>query len=208
MRRIRQPESPSPIWKRRTPAPKIPCELRDPPLFLIPRAIRADIIEEALKGCPDENRPHFPYDYFLEGDLCQKCKRIYEALLLSYHGDWKKVVHHVQVERYFISRRYRNAAASIEPQGNVDATTRFIHHENSWNIPPILRNVSLYEPVGDIIDANRGILEYSDFLKRPPETNKYLLTTCESGTVNLNNCIAYLDVSIVGTSNEKQLKPF
>lgn len=187
---------------------KIPCELRDSPIFLIPKSERRALIDSALSNCDPMLKPRFPYDYFLDGDLCQKCKRIYDALLLAYQGDWRKVMRHVQIERYFISRRYRRGAASIEPQGNVDGTTRFIQHESSWNIPAILRNVSLYEPVGDIVDANRGILEYSDFLKRPPETNKYLLTTCERGTVNLSNCIAFLDVFICGTSNEKQLNLF
>ena len=187
---------------------KISCELRDSPLFLIPRELRRGIIEEAIENCPEEARPRFPYDYLLEGDLCQKCKRIFDTLLLANQGDWRKVVRHVQVERFFISRRYRTGAVSIEPQGNVDATARPIHHEHSWKIPAVLRNVSLYEPVGDIVDANHGILEYSDFLKRPMETNKYLLTTCEHGTVSLNNCVAYLDIFIIGTSNEKQLNIF
>ena len=189
-------------------AAKIACELRDSPVLLIPKSQRREFIENILEQCAPELRPRFPYDYFLDGELCQKCKQIYDTLLLAYQGDWRKVVRPVQVERFFISKRYRQAAVSIEPQGNVDASARHIQHENSWNIPTILRNTSLYEPVGDIIDANRGILEYSDFLKRPSETNKYLLTTCERGTVNLNHCIAFLDLCMVGTSNEKQLNLF
>ena len=30
--------------------------------------------------------------------------------------DWKKLVRHVQVERYYISKRYRSGAVAIEPQ--------------------------------------------------------------------------------------------
>jgi len=183
------------------------CELRDSPLFLLPREMRAQLIEEALRNCPESERPKLPYEFFLEGDLCQKCRKVYDTLLLSYRGDWKKVLRHVQVERFFISKRYRVGAVSIEPQGNIDAGVRQLTAEHS-NIPPILRNVTLYEPVGDIIDSNRGILEYSDFLKRPLEASKYLLTTCERGTVNLTNCMAYLDLVIMATSNEKQLNLF
>jgi predicted Ser/Thr protein kinase len=187
---------------------KFQCELHDSPVFLIPREHRQKIIEEAIEGCPEENRPRFPHDYFLNGDLCQKCKAIHDALLHAYHGDWRKVLRHIQVERCFISKRYRVGAISIEPQGNVDASVRPLNHEQSWNIPPVLRNINLYSPVGDIVDANRGILEYSDFLKRPLEASKYLLTTCEQGTVNLTNCMAYLDLVIMATSNEKQLNVF
>jgi predicted Ser/Thr protein kinase len=187
---------------------KFQCELHDSPVLLIPREHRQRIIAEAIEACPKEKRPRFPHDSFLNGDLCQKCKAIYDALLHAYHGDWRKVLRHVQVERYFVSKRYRMGAISIEPQGNVDASVRPLNHEHSWNIPPVLRNIALYSPVGDIVDANRGILEYSDFLKRPLEASKYLLTTCEQGTVNLTNCMAYLDLVIMATSNEKQLNVF
>ncbi len=186
---------------------KFQCELRDSPIFLIPREHRAQIIEQAVQACPEESRPRFPYDFFIEGDLCQKCRKIYDALLLAYKGDWRKVLRHVQVERFYVSKRYRASAVSIEPQGNIDAGVRMLSPEHA-NVPPLLRNTPLYEPVGDIIDANRGLLEYSDFLKRPLETSKYLLTTCERGTVSLQNCMAYLDLVIVATSNEKQLNLF
>jgi predicted Ser/Thr protein kinase len=187
---------------------KILCELKDHPIFLIPREERVAFLQRAIDACPPESRPRFPYDFFIEGDLCHKCRKIHDTLLLAYRGDWRKVLRHVQVERFYISKRYRAGAVSIEPQGNVDAGARPILHESSWNIPPVLRNSILYEPLGDIVDANRGILEYSDFLKRPIEVSKYLLTTCERGTVNLQNCMAYLDLLIMGTSNEKQLSVF
>ena len=189
-------------------AAKIHCELRDPPIFLIPKDRRRKIIEEAIAKCPEEKRPRFPYTYFLEGDLCQKCRKIHDALLVAYQGDWRKVLRHVQVERFYVSRRYRTGAVSIEPQGNVDAGVRAVQSEHSWSIPPILKNLSLYEPYGDIVDANHGLLEYSDFLKRPIEVSKYLLTTCERGTINVANCVVYLDLVIVGTTNEKQLSFF
>jgi serine protein kinase len=186
---------------------KFHCELRDSPIFLIPREHRGAIIEEAIQNCTEEHRPKFLYEFFIEGDLCQKCRRIYDSLLLAYKGDWKKVLRHIQVERFYLSKRYRVGAVSIEPQGNIDAGVRALSPEHS-SIPPLLRNVALYEPLGDIVDANRGILEYSDFLKRPLEASKYLLTTCERGTVTLTNCMAYLDLVIMATSNEKQLNLF
>lgn len=189
-------------------ASRLDCELRDSPLFLIPRDDRAAIIEAALREYPSEKYPELRYDPFIEGDLCQKCRKIYERLLVAYQGDWKKIVRHVQVSRFYISRRYRVGAVSIEPQGNIDAGVRPILGEHAYSIPPLLKNVSLFEPLGDIVDANRGVLEYSDLLKRPMEANKYLLTTCERGTVNLPNCMAYLDLVILGTANEKQLSVF
>src|SRR5690606_10238152 len=187
---------------------RIDCELKDSPLFLVPREERAALIQSALRDHPSEEYPDLRIDHFLDGDLCQKCRKIYERLLVAYQGDWKKLIRHIQVSRFYISRRYRVGAVSIEPQGNIDAGVRPILGEHAYSIPPLLRNVILYEPLGDIVDANRGVLEYSDLLKRPMEANKYLLTTCERGTVHLQNCVAYLDLVILGTANEKQLSVF
>jgi serine protein kinase len=187
---------------------KIPCEMNDPPIFLIPKELRKSIIDEAISKFDGAPKPNFNYALFLEGDLCPKCRTIYDAILSGARGDWMKVIRHVQVERYYISKRYRTGAVTIEPQGNIDSTVRQIQTERNWSLPTILRNQNLHEPVGDIVDANHGILEYSDFLKRPIEANKYLLTTCERGTVSLPHFMAYLDLVILGTSNEKQLSLF
>ncbi|MEM7168006.1 MAG: serine protein kinase PrkA [Planctomycetota bacterium] len=190
-------------------AARIPCELKDPPLFLIPQEDRKAFIEKAIADCdvppPDGD---FNYEYFLDADLSPKSKRIYDALLASVDGDWTKVMRHVQVERYFISRRFRQGVASIEPQGNVDATVRPLNYEPTVQLPGLLQSLTLTEAVGDLVDANHGVVEYSDFLKRPIETNKYLLTTSEKGTIHLPGYSAYLDLVITATANEKQLSMF
>jgi predicted Ser/Thr protein kinase len=153
------------------------------------------------RGLPTERVP----EHALEGDLCQKCREIFDTLLNAYQGDWTRVVQHVQVERFFISKRYRVGAVSIEPQRNVDATSRPIGFDKSFHVPTILSNSALFEPVGDLVDANRGMVEYSDFFKRPLETNKYLLTTIEKNTISLPSYMAFVDVVMTATSNEKQL---
>ena len=190
-------------------AVRIPCELRCPPLFLIPKEERGRVIEDAVKSHGDpEQFSELNYSHFMNGDLCTKCRKIYDALLISNRGSWRDVVRHVQVERWFFSQRYRRGAISIEPQGNIDADSRPLTYETPVQLPPILQNLGLTEMVGDLIDANRGVLEYSDFLKRPLETNKYLLTTSEKGTIQLRNQTAHLDLTIFATANEKQLSLF
>ena len=186
----------------------IRCELKDSPLFLIPRRERKDLIEEALERHPElTTKDHFNYGWAIHGDLSQKNKWIYEAILSTHQGDWLEVMRHIQVERFFHSRRYRIGCISIEPQGNIDAQTKPMSHEGT-SLPAILQGMSLFEIEGDLVDANRGLCEYSDFLKRPPETNKYLLTTSEKGTIQLPNYRAHLDVVLTGTANEKQLNLF
>ncbi len=185
---------------------RIACELRDNPVFLIPREERGDVLRDAFarQGLAPERIPPLA----LEGDLCQKCREVFDTLLSSYKGDWTKVVAHVQVERFFISKRYRTGAVVIEPQRNVDAVSRPINMEMGYRVPPILQNANLHEPLGDLVDANRGVVEYSDFFKRPLETNKYLLTTIEKNTVNLGASIAYLDLIMAASTDEKNLNLF
>ncbi|GIW71066.1 MAG: serine protein kinase [Planctomycetota bacterium] len=182
---------------------RIPCELRDNPIFLLPEQERARVLREAFAyaGLAGTEPP----THALAGELCPKCREIYDTLLTVYQGDWNRVVQHVQVERFFISKRYRQGAITIEPQRNVDATARPLNPEARHQIPTVLRNTSLLEPVGDLIDANRGIVVYSDFFKRPLEAHKYLLTTIEQNTVSLPGLMAYLDVAMLATANEKNL---
>src|SRR5207248_8810097 len=98
------------------------CELRDHPLLLIPGELRRKLLAE-LFGSAAKSKEQVS-DYLRFGELCHKCKQIYEALLTAYQGDFLKVLRHVQVERFYISRRYRVAAVTVEPQLSVDARTR------------------------------------------------------------------------------------
>ena len=89
---------------------KIADEMRDHPLLLLPRGKRRELVTERLASV---NRPDLrPADYLVRGDLSHRNRQIFEALLSSYHGDLSKVLRHVQVERFFVSRRYRQAAAT------------------------------------------------------------------------------------------------
>lgn len=188
---------------------KIPCELNENPIFLVPRDDRERLLEDFLEAVPAAERERFTWTRFLvDGDLSPKSRRIYDSLIKAYQGDWTKVMRHVQVERFDVSRRYRQAAVSIEPQGNMDAQSRQIGHATMNGLPPVLQNETLFEVAGDLVDANGGVVEYSDFLKRPMEANKYLLTTAENGVINLPSFTAHLNLILVGTSNENYLAAF
>ena len=186
---------------------RLRCELRDPPLFLLPPARRREILEEhlAASGVKD----FVLCEYVMRGELCHKCKPIHEALLASYQGDWGKVMRHVQVERFYLSRRYREGIVTVEPQLSVDARMRQITADKSLGaLPPALQSLNLFEAGGDLADANRGLIEYSDLLKRPIETFKYLLGMVEQGRVSLETCILHIDAVMVGSSNEGHLAMF
>ena len=145
-------------------------------------------------------------EYIENGELSDKNKRIFEALLAAYHGDFGEVIKHVQVERFYLSRRYRQGLARVEPQLRVDASVRQLTTDKSLAaLPPSLQSISLFEPFGDLVDGNRGMVEYNDLFKRPMDLNRYLLSTSESSIVSMEYCTLFLDTLLIGTVNETYL---
>ncbi len=188
---------------------RIPCEMHDNPIFLVPPAERAGLLDAlAAETADPKTAEHLRSDALRRGAMCPKCRQIYDTLLAAYGGDWQRVCRHVQVERFFISRRYREGAVSIQPQGVIDAGVEPYMPERGPGLPAVLLGLQLYAPSGDLIDANRGMVEYSDVLKRHMEANKYLLTTAERGTASLPRYEAHLDLVMAATANEQQLTAF
>lgn len=188
-------------------AGRIVCELRCNPLWVVPDSERAALVEEALSRRADRRTESFRR--FLLGNLCPKCKSIYEGLLAANQGDWRRVVRHVQVERVYVSRRFRIGAVVTQPQGTPDAHIVQISGGGiGAGLPAFLQSTPLYEVVGDLPDANRGLLEFSDFLKRNLEASKYLLQTTERGFVTVGTLLVELDVVFLATVNERHLEAF
>jgi predicted Ser/Thr protein kinase len=184
---------------------KLGDELKDHPLLLLPKSERLGLLDALFAAAGQE--PRYPA-FLRHGDLCAKNMAIYQALTNAHGGDWEKLSQHVQVERLFVSQRYRSCGVVIQPQRNVDAGSRPLNLEKSYRLPPILNQSSLSELSGDLIDGNRGVSEYSDFFKRPLDLSKYLLTTSEKGTISLPDTTAYLDCLFFATANEKNLTLF
>jgi serine protein kinase len=186
---------------------KISDELRDHPLLLLPRDRRRDLITSHLEK---EMAGGFrPSRHLFDGDLSHRNRQIFEALLSAYHGDLWRVLRHVQVERFFISRRYRQAVATVEPQMAVDVRTRQLSMDRSLSsLPSALQSVSLFEMQGELVDANRGMLEFEDLLKRPFESWKYLLGVVENGNTSLDFGTLEVDTAFLATSNESYLAAF
>lgn len=182
-------------------------ELCDHPLFLIPPQKRGEMMADMLAQAGADDM--VIADYLSLGQLSHKNHGIYEALLTSYQGDYLKVLRHVQVERFYIGHRYREGYATVEPQLSVDASERQVTADRSVSaLPAALQSISLYEYGGELVTGNRGLIEYSDLLKRPLEAYKYLITTVESASVNLTSATLFLDLVFIGTSNELHLAAF
>ncbi|MBN1947426.1 MAG: hypothetical protein JW797_17275 [Bradymonadales bacterium] len=192
--------------------------LRDPPLFLLPTRERRALMERFLKPeeeqgakeqADEDNRHDREFilsDYLQRGDLNDRNRRIADTLLASYHGDFGEVLKHIQVERFFLSRRYREGLAVVGPQLRVDAGLRQLTSDRSLSsLPPSLQNLTLFEPHGELVDGNRGMVEFEDLFKRPMDLNRYLLSTSESGKVSLEHSTLFIDTVLVGSANELYL---
>jgi len=181
-------------------------EVRDHPLFLIPQAHRAALLQRLYK---ESGVDEAPPAWILRGSLSHKSRQVYEALFTSYEGLLDEVLRHVQVERYFISRRYRVGAVTLGPQLSVDAGERQVTADRSLGaLPSSLQAVTLFEAFGELVDAAGGVLEFSDLLKRPLDAFKYLQITAETGEVGLRSQNIQVNCVMLASGNEVHLAAF
>jgi predicted Ser/Thr protein kinase len=182
---------------------KLLVDVRDHPLFLFPVAERRALLERLFR----EGEP--PNDWILRGQLSHKSQQVFEALLASYQGSFTEVMKHVQVERYFISQRYRTGAVTIGPQMTVDAAERQVTADRSLAaLPASLQAITLYEAKGELVEAAGGLLEFSDLLKRPLDAFKYLQLSIETGEIALTMQNVQLNCVMMGSANELHLDAF
>jgi len=189
---------------------RLPCDFHDSPLLLVPPERRMALLEEWAARAPEEEKSRFmASEYLLEGEPCPRCREVYDALLTEAGGDDAEVLRHVQVRRVFFSRRYRKGAVVVSPQDSPDAGARQVTIDSSISmLPKSLSHLNILQLFGDLVDANNGILEFSDFLTRTPELNKYLLAATERGEVGLSSANVYLNSVLFATSNERHLDAF
>jgi predicted Ser/Thr protein kinase len=185
---------------------RLQVEVRDHPLFLIPEEARRSLLERLYREAGAEEPPP---DWILRGNLSHKNRQIFEGLLAAYQGSLEEVLRHVQVERYFISRRYRVGAVTLGPQLSVDAGERQVTADRSVAaLPTSLQSLSLFEVFGELVDAAGGLLEFSDLLKRPLDAYKYLQITAETGEIALRSQNLRINCVMIASGNEIHLAAF
>ncbi|MAC27874.1 MAG: protein kinase [Sandaracinus sp.] len=185
---------------------KLPSELREHPLLLLPTPERRRLLTQLYAEAGIDQTPP---DWLWSGQLAHKNRQVFDALLTAYRGDLQRVLAHVQVERWYVSRRYRTGAVTIGPQMAVDARERQITADRSLgSLPASLSAVTLFEVFGELVDAAGGVIEYSDLLKRPLDAWKYLLLAIESGDVALPLSNLPINSVMVASSNELHLEAF
>lgn len=187
---------------------RLAMELRDHPLFLLPVAERKRFLT-TLGVVGQETASLSVSRWLLEGRLCHKNQQVLDALLAANQGNLYEVLRHVQVERYYISRRYRVGAVSVNPAAHVDAGERQITADRSLAaLPTALQAVTLFEAFGELVEASGGVVEFSDLLKRPLESYRYLQQTLESGEVHLAHQTVQTNCVMIGSANDVHLSAF
>jgi len=185
---------------------KLQSSVREHPLLLLPRDLRQRLIADAYEAASVSKSAA---DWVWSGQLGRKNQQIFQALLTAYRGDLDRVLAHIQVERFYVSRRYRVGAVTIGPQMSVDASERQITADRSIeSLPASLSALTLFEPYGELVDASGGIVEYSDLLKRPLDAWKYLLLAIENGEVSLTMSNLPINAVMMASSNELHLNAF
>ncbi|MCA9710486.1 MAG: hypothetical protein KDK70_31890, partial [Myxococcales bacterium] len=180
-------------------------EVKDHPLFLVPVASRRGLLQDVLA----KEQQFVISDVILHGELSHRNRKIFDALLASYGGDMRRVLQHVQVERFFLSRQYRQGLVTVEPKQTVDARSFPVTPDSAFaSLPASVGSQAMYAVQGDLVDANRGIVNFADLLKRPYEHYKYLLTATETGSVALDHLVLGLDQMFTGSANDVELLAF
>ncbi len=183
---------------------RLVMEIRDHPLFLIPVTHRRELLAKLYEGT-GTSAP----SWLATGQLSHKNQQVFEALMMAEEGDLARTLRHVQVERWFISRKYRQGAITLGPELSVDAGERQITADRSLAaLPTALQATTLFEAHGEIIEAAGGVLEFSDLLKRPLDAFRYLQLTLETGEIALPHQNVQTNVVMIGSANEVHLAAF
>jgi serine protein kinase len=185
---------------------QISSDQSDHPLLLLSLKERQELFKQIKLDSPSDIK----IPAILEmGDLSHKNRQIYDSLLSTYGGNLTEVFRHIRVERFYYSRRYKKGMSVVEPQMSVDAFVRQVTSDQSLqSLPSSLRHLSLFEVMGPLVEANRGLIEYSDLLKRPIDAWKYLLVACEQAQVSAGHLSLFFDLLLIATSNELHMSGF
>ncbi|MCU0722807.1 MAG: hypothetical protein MUC63_04215, partial [Planctomycetes bacterium] len=189
---------------------RVPCQMHDNPLLLIPRAQRRTYLQDLFaRAYPDAAaRPPIPRKV-LEGELCFNCAQIYDYLMRRHDGDWTQAIKRVVVEQFLFSELKGTGIAKVQPEGNVESSSTMIAFDENYKaLSMLLADVNLVKFNGKYVLANRGLMHYSDVFKRPVQYLQHLLSAVEEHRVDFGEVGADIDVVLVGTTNTPEYTAF
>lgn len=167
------------------------CPMREEPLHLIPKEMRADLQRD--------------FGLYIEGTLCPSCAHI---LRERYDGD----IYRMPVERVVFSAETRVGLGTFVPSdpksqdiselvGSIDLST--IGEVGVESDP------RAYRFDGELNVANRGLIELIEMLKADEKLLYVLLTLSQEQNIKTGRfSLVYADEVILGHTNENEYKTF
>ena len=180
------------------------CPMHEEPLHLIPKQIRAPLLESLsakLNGGMKIN---------IDGDLCPFCRFNFRNLMYRYGGDLKKVLDHVSVHRLVLSEQDRVGIGTFQPKDekNQDSTEL----TGDLNYRKIATYGSDSDPRafnfdGEFNVANRGLIEFVEVLKLDVAFLYDLLGASQEHVIKPKKFPQTdIDEVIIGHTNEPEYK--
>jgi serine protein kinase len=180
------------------------CPMNEEPLHIIPVELR----ESFLQGINQQRSVEDPL--YIEGDLCPACRFTYKEQMRKYHGEWQKVIQHLQVRRILLSEKDRMGIGTFQPKDekNQDSTelTGDINYrkiaEYGSDSDPRAFNFD-----GEFNVANRGLIEFIEVLKLDVAFLYDLLGASQEHSIKPKK-FAQTDIDevIIGHTNEPEYR--
>lgn len=185
---VNLPTGPDGIYTNETD----PCPMNEEPLKLMPIGMRRKLLSELnetlREQTPDTEKRQL-YDLRCDGELCPRCKKFMEELLVRSGGDWEKVMNnHIRVYRRVYSEADRVGIGTFQPKDEKNQDATELSGDVNWGKLPHYGSDSdsrAFNFDGELNVGNRGLVEFIEMLK-------------------LDQAFLY---DLLGASQEKQIKP-
>ena len=180
------------------------CPMHEDPLRLVPEESRRKILGELSQSMEGG------YPLQIDGTLCPFCRYYYNYFLKKYHGDWSKMIEHIQAYRLPLSEKDRIGIGTFQPKDekNQDSTEL----TGDVNYRKIAEYGSDSDPRafnfdGEFHVANRGLIEFIEVLKLDVAFLYELLGASQEHSIKPKKFAQTdIDLVIIGHTNEPEYR--
>lgn len=176
------------------------CPMNEEPLHAVPESLRRDFIEE--------------YGVYIEGEMCPICQWRFDNEWgeEDEDGNWKSDISKIPVKRVVLSEQRRMGIGTFSPQSEKDQDISELI--GSMDLSRIGEVGSESDPRawkfdGELNIANRGIVEFIEMLKSPPQFLYLLLNLAQEQRIKISRYpLIYADEVIISHTNEAEYSRF
>ncbi len=181
------------------------CPLNDEPLLLLPPEALQDFLGEINKKIDDPLKK-----IRMAGERCPVCHHNYTRLMEeACDGDWMKVLReHVTIRRMVIDEKARCGIGTFEPADEKNQDSTDLTGDTDYSVIEVYGKDShplAFDHSGELQNANRGIMEWTEVLKLNPEFLFVLLNALQDKRIKPKNQPGTdLDVLHIGHTNNPE----